>query len=143
MNTIFLLLFQINLPGKGDYITDAGVQQIMELHKKMYTTSWIVLALMVAIALAMNLTGLLVRLEISPQDVILRGLMVICLLVGFDQVYGIIMSVGHGIAQEIMPDYQLADLTKSAQRAANKQIEGGESSNNGALKMTLPIGFRA
>jgi hypothetical protein len=131
MNTILLLLLQINLPGTGDYITDAGMQQIMELHKKVYTASWLVFALMVAIGLAMNLTGLLARLEISPKDLILRGLMVVCLMVGFDQVYGLIMSVGHGMAQEIMPDYQLADLTKSAQRAADRQIEGGQAAGGG------------
>jgi hypothetical protein len=132
MNTILLLLFQINLPGTGDYITDAGIQQIMELHKKVYAASWLVLALMVAISLAMNLTGLLARREISPKDLILRGLMVVCLMVGFDQIYGLIMSVGHGMAQEIMPDYQLADLTKSAQRAADKQIEGGLAAGGSA-----------
>jgi hypothetical protein len=133
MNTTLFLLFQINLPGTGDYITDAGVQQIMELHKKIYAASWLVLGLMVVIALAMNLAGLFVRLEISPKDVILRGLMIVCLMVGFDEVYGMIMAVGHGMAQEIMPDYQLADLTKSAQRAANNQIEGEESSDDGGI----------
>jgi hypothetical protein len=132
MNSMLPILLQVNLPGTGDYITDAGMEQILELHKKVYTASWLVFALMVAVALAMNLTGLLVRLEISPKDVILRGLLIVCLMVGFDQVYGIIMSVGHGMAQEIMPDYQLADLTKSAQRSADKQLEGSQGTDSGS-----------
>ena len=133
MNSMLLILFQTNLPGTGDYITDAGMEQILELHKKIYTASWLVFALMVAIALAVNLTGLLAHLEISPKDIILRGLLIVCLMVGFDQVYGIIMSIGHGMAQEIMPDYQLQDLTKSAQRAADKQLEGSQGSDAGGL----------
>jgi hypothetical protein len=52
-------------------------------------------------------------------------------MVGFDQVYGMVMSVGHGMAQEIMPDYRLADLTKSAQRAANAQVEGAQGTDDG------------
>ena len=120
-----------SIPGiPDDYLTDQGITQILLLHDKVMDTSWYLFAILVIISGGLVLTGLLTSMQISTQEVVKNGIMVVVLLLGFDIFFGFVFNAGHYVASTIVSDDEFIQLAKDVRDKANNSDGGGASESN-------------
>lgn len=119
------------IPGiPDDYLTDQGITQILMLHEKVMNTAWYLFAILVIISAGLVVTGLLTSMQISTQEVVKNGMMVVVLLLGFDLFFGFVFNAGHFVASTIVTDSDFVQLAKDVRDKANATDGGGEGTTD-------------
>lgn len=94
---------------------------INELHSKTLHASWGLLSVLVITAAGTYLIGGLTKMKISPEDLLIKGVLVIALLTGYNQVFYFVMAGGNTIAEQIASRQQLWEATEKIEQDT-KQI---------------------
>ena len=120
-----------SIPGiPDDYLTDQGITQILALHDKIMNTAWYLFAILVIVAGGLVVTGLLTSMQISTQEVVKNGMLVVVMLLGFDIFFGFVFNAGHYVASTIMSDTDFMQLAKDVRDHANVTDGGGAASGD-------------
>lgn len=120
-----------SIPGiPDDYLTDQGITQILALHEKVMNTAWYLFAILVIVSAGLVVTGLLTSMQISTQEIVKNGILVVVLLLGFDIFFGFVFNAGHYVASTIVSDDDFMQLAKDMRDKANATDGGGAADSN-------------
>lgn len=102
---------------------------INDLHGRIMDQSWGLFGALFAVGALLGLAGQTARLKITPDKMVMMGVLVAVLLSGYDGVFGTIMATGDDLSQEIASREKLMEATQQIQEAA-RNISSGESEDS-------------
>lgn len=109
---------------------------INALHDKTMHASWGLFGAMILVAAFVNLGGVIGQfsaargLKFSPEQVLMTGTLCVFMLVGYNQIFYLVMSTGDTMAQQIASREQLQDATEKIQTESQKLTQDGSTGDN-------------
>jgi hypothetical protein len=122
---------------------------INNLHDKTMHASWGLFGGLILVAALINLGGVVGRLsaarglKFSPEQVLFTGTLCVLMLVGYNQLFYVIMTVGDSMAQQIASPEELRAATKEMEQSAQKlNADGsaGDSTSSGDFGLLKVFG---
>lgn len=132
------------LPGvfsgySNDYT--AARQVIDEIHGKMMKVSWVMIGGLITIACLMYLTGAIASAKVNPQELVLKGILVVALLAGYNTIFGMIMGSGRMLSDQIANSAQMLEAAKEINEAKESVTNNqGDTATEPGVSMLKAMG---
>jgi hypothetical protein len=127
-NLIFNLM-AAGIPGvTSSPFFKGGEAEVIELHTKVQKAGALLFAFMVVFSLLFSLVGLMAKMEISPRELMLRGLLVVALFGGHFYIMDVVLKVGDGIGDTIVSDDLLKEFVSTMEKKATNEPGGAKTS---------------
>jgi hypothetical protein len=119
------LLLQLGpeIPGVPlKYIPTQGAQQVLHLYSHVQNASWWLLGGLMVVGGGLVVFGLLAKMNITPYEVAMRGILAACLLAAYPLIFKLVLVSGAAVAEIIMSDEDYDALNEAFRRAADAEL---------------------